>query len=193
MLENLKKYTIILGSQSPRRKELLKGLDIPFTVQVIEGLEEKYPSHLQAEEIAIYLAELKADVFSPILNDSTLVITADTIVWHEGKVFGKPTDIKDAKRMLQHLSEKTHEVYTGVCIRTKEKNTSFSAVSHVKFAQLSEAEIDYYLQHYKPLDKAGAYGVQEWIGYVAVEHIDGSYFNVMGLPIQRLYQELKQF
>jgi septum formation protein len=127
------------------------------------------------------------------MKENSLVITADTIVWHEGKVFGKPTDLTDAKRMLQHLSGKTHEVYTGVCIRTKEKSKSFSAVSHVRFAKLSEDEIDYYLSHYQPLDKAGAYGVQEWIGYVAVEHIDGSYFNVMGLPIQRLYKELKQF
>jgi septum formation protein len=192
MLENLKKYSIILGSQSPRRQELLKGLDIPFTVQVTD-IEETYPSHLQAEEIAIFLAELKAKSFIPEINNNTLVITADTIVWHEGKVFGKPTDINDAKRMLQHLSGKTHEVYTGVCISTKQKKVSFFAVSHVRFAKLGEDEINYYLSRYKPLDKAGAYGVQEWIGYVVVEHIDGSYFNVMGLPIQRLYQELKQF
>ncbi len=193
MLDNLKKYNIILGSQSPRRLELLKGIDIPFTVKIIAGLEEVYPPQLQAEEIPLFLAELKASAYLPEIDENTLVITADTIVWSEGKVLGKPTDLADAREMIQQLSGKTHEVFTGVCIQTKSKKVSFTAVSHVTFSTLTETEIDYYLSHYKPLDKAGAYGVQEWIGYIAVEHIEGSYFNVMGLPIQRLYTALKEF
>jgi septum formation protein len=193
MLDNLKKYNIILGSQSPRRLELLKGIDIPFTVKVIDGLEEVYPEELKAEEIPLFLAELKASAYLPDMDDETLVITADTIVWSDGQVLGKPTDLADARKMIRQLSGKTHEVFTGVCVQTKTKKVSFSAVSRVTFAHLQEDEIDYYLSNYKPLDKAGAYGVQEWIGYIAVEHIEGSYFNVMGLPIQRLYSVLKSF
>lgn len=194
MLENLSKYDIVLASQSPRRQELLKGLDIPFSVKLIDGLEETYPEHLQREEIPLYLAELKASAYDELLRDSNiLLITADTIVWSENEVLGKPTDMNDAKAMLQQLSGKTHEVFTGVCIRTNGRKVSFSSVSHVHLARLSNDEIDYYLSKYQPLDKAGSYGVQEWIGYIAVEHIEGSYFNVMGLPIQKLYNELKKF
>lgn len=193
MLDNLKNYNIILASQSPRRQELLKGLDIPFTVKLIEGLEENFPAHLQAGDIPLFLAELKASAYLDSLNETDLLITADTIVWSEGQVLGKPTDIADAKLMLQKLSGKTHEVFTGVCLQTKAKKTSFTSVSHVTFSNLSEEEIDYYLANYKPMDKAGSYGVQEWIGYVAVEHISGSYYNVMGLPIHKLYNELKEF
>ncbi|MDR3704857.1 MAG: Maf-like protein [Paludibacteraceae bacterium] len=193
MLSNLEKYNIILASQSPRRQELLKGLDIPFCIKVIDNIEEIYPPHLQGANIPLYLAELKASAYVDKMSENTLLITADTIVWSEGEVLGKPTDMAEAKSMLLRLSGKTHEVFTGVCIQTKQQKVSFSAVSEVRFATLTEDEIDYYLQHYKPLDKAGAYGVQEWIGYIAVEHIDGSYFNVMGLPIQRLYNELKKF
>lgn len=190
MLENLADYNIILASQSPRRKELLSGLDIPFTVEVLD-VDESFPEELKGEEIPIYLAELKANAFKSRMQDNSLIITADTIVWLEDKMLGKPKDLDDAKSMLRSLSGKTHEVFTGVCIMSKAKQKSFCAVSHVRFAVLSEEEIDYYLSKYKPLDKAGSYGVQEWIGYVAVEHIDGSYFNVMGLPIHRLYEELK--
>ncbi len=193
MLENLKKYNIILASQSPRRKELLKGLDIPFTVMTIPDLDESYPKELQAEAIPMYLAEKKSQAYNTLLNDNTLLITADTIVWLNNKELGKPKNLTEAKEMLSFLSNKEHEVITGVCIMTTKKKKSFYAVSKVKFASLTEAEIAYYLTNYNPLDKAGSYGVQEWIGYTAVEHMEGSYFNVMGLPIQRLYQELKSF
>lgn len=193
MLDNLKKYNIILASKSPRRKELLKGLDIPFTVETMDTIEEKYPNNLVGEKIPLYLAQLKAEAYANNLSDNTLLITADTIVWLEGKELGKPTDLIHAKKMLQQLSGKEHEVITGVCLLSKQKKVLFSATSKVRFASLSENEIDYYLEHYSPLDKAGSYGVQEWIGYMAVEHIEGSYFNVMGLPIQRLYKELTHF
>lgn len=182
---------IILGSQSPRRKELLAGLDLPFTTKVILGLEETYPDTLKGEEIPVYLAEQKADAYT--LADNDLLITADTIVWLNGKVYGKPTDEEEAKNMLRALSGKTHEVITGVCLRTNQKNLSFASTTKVTFAQLTEDEIEYYIHKYHPMDKAGSYGVQEWIGYIGVEHIEGSYFNVMGLPIQRLYTALKQF
>ena len=182
---------IILGSQSPRRKELLAGLDLQFTTKVIPGLEETYPDTLKGEEIPVYLAEQKADAYT--LADNDLLITADTIVWLNGKVYGKPTDEEEAKNMLRALSGKTHEVITGVCLRTNQKNLSFASTTKVTFAQLTEDEIEYYIRKYRPMDKAGSYGVQEWIGYIGVEHIEGSYFNVMGLPIQRLYTALKQF
>ena len=182
---------IILGSQSPRRKELLAGLDLQFTTKVIPGLEETYPDTLKGEEIPVYLAEQKADAYT--LADNDLLITADTIVWLNGKVYGKPTDEEEAKNMLRALSGKTHEVITGVCLRTNQKNLSFTSTTKVTFAQLTEDEIEYYIHKYRPMDKAGSYGVQEWIGYIGVEHIEGSYFNVMGLPIQRLYTALKNF
>ena len=182
---------IILGSQSPRRKELLAGLDLQFTIKVIPGLKETYPNTLKGEEIPVYLAEQKADAYT--LADNDLLITADTIVWLDGKVYGKPTDEEEAKNMLRALSGKTHEVITGVCLRTNQKNVSFASTTKVTFAQLTEEEIEYYIRKYRPMDKAGSYGVQEWIGYIGVEHIEGSYFNVMGLPIQRLYTALKQF
>lgn len=193
MLDNLKNYNIILASQSPRRQELLKGLDIPFSIRVIDGLEEVYPLHLQAGDIPLFLAELKASAYLNSMDNNTMLITADTIVWCEQQVLGKPVDFADAKQMLQMLSGKTHEVYTGVCVQTKTKKESFISVSKVTFSDLTEAEIDYYLSKYKPFDKAGSYGVQEWIGYVAVAHLEGSYFNVMGLPIHKLYEVLKAF
>ncbi len=191
MNSQLSTYNIILGSQSPRRKELLAGLDIEFTTKVIPGLEETYPDTLQGEEIPIYLAEQKADAYT--LEENDLLITADTIVWLNGHVYGKPADEAEAREMLRSLSGKTHDVITGVCVRTNKKNVSFASTTKVRFAELTDAEIEHYVNKYRPMDKAGAYGIQEWIGYIGVEHIEGSYFNVMGLPIQRLYTILKQF
>ncbi|MDD4990661.1 MAG: Maf-like protein [Paludibacter sp.] len=193
MLSHLSNYEIILASQSPRRHELLQGLNIPFEVKVIDIDEENYPHQLVGVDIPMYLAEKKADAYLQSMNENTLLITADTIVWHEGHVFGKPKDKADATRMLKALSGKTHEVITGVCICTLTKRKVFHVISEVRFARLLPQEIEYYLNNYQPYDKAGAYGVQEWIGYIGVEHIDGSYFNVMGLPIQRLYNELKRW
>jgi septum formation protein len=190
MLSHLSSYNIILASQSPRRSELLNGLHIPFEIRVIE-VDENYPIELVGVDIPVFLAEKKANAYLESMDDKTMLITADTIVWHEGRVFNKPKDRTDAFEMLTSLSGKTHEVITGVCITTQKKRTVFHVISEVRFAKLNNQEINYYLDNYKPYDKAGAYGVQEWIGYVGVEHIEGSYFNVMGLPIQRLYKELK--
>ena len=192
MLEHLNNYNIILASQSPRRQELLLGLNIPFEVQEID-VEESYPSQLVGVDIPMYLAEKKANAYAKKMDDKTLLITADTIVWHEGCVFGKPKDKEDATRMLKALSGKTHQVITGVCISTLLKRRTFHVISEVRFARLAPEEIEYYLQNFEPYDKAGAYGVQEWIGYIGVEYIEGSYFNVMGLPVQRLYSELKRW
>lgn len=193
MLENISGYQIVLASNSPRRKELMSGLDIPFEIRTLPDIEESYPDVLQKEEIPLYLAKLKADAYKALMQDNTLLITADTIVWLDGKVYGKPGNEAEAKFMLQRLSGRTHEVFTGVCLTTKQKQKSFFAVSKVSFAVLSEAEIDYYVGKYKPFDKAGAYGVQEWIGYVGVEHLEGSFYNVMGLPVRLLYRYLKEF
>jgi len=192
MLSHLNNYNIVLASQSPRRQELLSGLNIPFEVQSID-VEESYPSQLVGVDIPMYLAEKKADAYIDKMDDKTLLITADTIVWHEGCVFGKPNDKDDATRMLKSLSGKTHQVITGVCISTLLKRKTFHVISEVRFSRLAPEEIDYYIQNFHPYDKAGAYGVQEWIGYIGVEYIEGSYFNVMGLPVQRLYSELKRW
>ena len=182
---------IILGSGSPRRKELLSGLGIDYEVRLIKGIEESYPDTLQGEEIPIYLSEQKSDAYT--LNDDELLITADTIVWLDGKVYGKPQNSNDAIDMLHQLSGNMHQVITGVCVRTNYKKVSFATTTDVKFAHLTVEEIEYYVNRYSPLDKAGSYGIQEWIGYIGVEEIHGSYFNVMGLPIQRLYTTLKDF
>ncbi len=190
LLHNIAGYKIILGSQSPRRQELLRGLNLNFEVKVMD-VEENFPPEMVGVDIPMYLAEKKANAYD--IDDNTLLITADTIVWHEGMVLGKPTDKAAAKLMLKQLSGKTHQVITGVCICTRAKRRVFHVISEVRFASLSATEIDFYLEHYKPYDKAGSYGVQEWIGYVGVEHINGSYFNVMGLPIQRVYNELKRW
>lgn len=191
---NLANYKIILASNSPRRKELLSGLDLQYEVKTLPDVDESYPAGLEGKDIATYIAQTKADAHKVFIKDqNTLIITADTIVLLNGKVYGKPKDEEDAKQMLRELSGKTHSVITGVCITTKEKQHAFAVSSEVRFAVLEEFEIDYYVSKYKPLDKAGAYGIQEWIGYVAVEYISGSYFNIMGLPVQRLYQELKKF
>lgn len=193
MLINLQKYRIVLGSASPRRKELLSGLDIDFDVEVIPGIDESYPEELTAHEIPLYIARKKADAYVAKMTDNELLITADTIVATEGHILGKPADRVEAIGMLRRLSGRVHEVVTGVCISTMEKNVSFSVVSKVSFAKIDDEDILYYVDKYRPYDKAGSYGIQEWIGYVGVEAIDGSFYNVMGLPVQRLYQELKKF
>ncbi len=192
-MDFLKKYDIILASNSPRRRELLGGLDIPYRVCVLPDIDESYPDTLQGEEIPLYISKKKAEAYKAQLDENTLLITADTIVWLDGRVYGKPVDKADACAMLRALSGKSHTVITGVTLCTKEKEISFTASSEVSFARLTDEEINYYVDKYAPLDKAGAYGIQEWIGYVGVTGIQGSYFNVMGLPIQRLYQELKKF
>lgn len=191
MLEHLKAYKIILGSNSPRRKELLAGLDVSFEVKTIENIEEDYPSNLQGSEVALFLAKKKASYYHPISPDE-LLITADTIVILEDDIIlGKPQSKQEAINMLEVLSAKKHRVSTGVCIRTSQTTKSFVVTSEVEFDQLESDEILYYVEKYLPLDKAGAYGIQEWIGYVGVKKISGSYFNIMGLPVQRLYKELK--
>jgi len=192
MLNNLP-YNIILGSQSPRRQELLHGLDVNFTVNVIAGLEENYPATLQGEDIPMFLAQQKAEAYLNSLTPKDMLITADTIVWLDGIVYGKPKDEADAKKMLRALSGKTHDVITGVCVTTTERQETFAAISKVTFASFSDDEINYYIEKYRPMDKAGSYGVQEWIGYIGVERIDGSFYNVMGLPVQRLYTLLKNW
>ena len=185
-------YKIILASKSPRRRQLLEGLDISFEV-IIHEVDETFPDGLPMEEIPVYLAKLKAEPFTEELSHDALVITADTIVWIEGVVLGKPYDYEHAAEMLRQLSGKKHIVVTGVCLTSREKQVTFSESTEVCFKELSENEIDFYLQNYRPYDKAGSYGVQEWIGYIAITKIEGSYFNVMGLPVQRLYEELLKF
>lgn len=191
MLDNLNRYHIILASGSPRRRELLAGLGVTFTVRTPVDVDESYPASLQGEEIPLHISGKKADACLPSLRADELVITADTIVWLEGRVYGKPQDEAQARRMLRELSGRTHRVITGVTLLTSSRRRSFAVTSLVTFAALTEEEIDYYVTHYRPLDKAGAYGVQEWIGFIGVERIEGSYFNVMGLPVQRLYRELR--
>ncbi|GHT68187.1 Maf-like protein [Bacteroidia bacterium] len=183
----------ILASQSPRRKELLQGLDIPFTVAAPYDVDESYPAHLQKDEVPLYLSQLKAEKYPYPIENRDIIITADTLVWCKNQFLGKPKDEQEARRFLQMLSGNAHEVLTGVCLRSRQKTHSFLTSTQVFFGSLSDAEIDYYVQHYCPLDKAGAYGIQDWIGYVGIERIEGSYYNVMGLPVQRLYKELERF
>ena len=182
---------LILSSNSPRRKELLAGLDIPFEVRVIEDIDESYPDTLPTGEIAEYIAQKKAAAYD-VGNDEVL-ITADTIVVLDDQILGKPADAEEAKQMLRSLSGKTHHVITGVCLKSRDQQHHFSVISEVTFKTLAEEEIRYYVENYKPFDKAGAYGIQEWIGYIGVTGLSGSYFNVMGLPVQRIYEELKKF
>lgn len=192
MLENLKKYKIILASNSPRRKELLSGLGVSYEVRTLPDIDESYPDGLQGADIPLYISREKADAYRRLLQPGELMITADTIVWLEGRVLGKPADRENALQMLRDMSGHTHEVYTGVCLTTSDWQRSFAARTEVRFACLTEEEIAYYIDRYRPMDKAGAYGVQEWIGYIGVEYIAGSYYNIMGLPVQRLYRELVQ-
>ena len=192
MLDNLKKYKVILASNSPRRKELLAGLGVDYEVRTLPDVDESYPETLQGADIPLYIAKEKADAYVAMMQSGELMITADTIVWLDGKVLGKPRDREDALQMLRTMSGRTHEVFTGVCITTTDWQRSFTAQTEVRFATLSEEEIAYYVDNFQPMDKAGAYGVQEWIGFIGVENISGSYYNIMGLPVQRIYNELKR-
>lgn len=182
---------IILASNSPRRKELLAGLGYAYEVRVLSDIDESYPDTLKGSEVAAYISCAKAAAYAQSMGADELIITADTIVCLDEQVLGKPADEAEAIAMLRSLSGRTHQVYTGVALTTKAKQTSFVSCSHVTFASLTDEEIQHYVTHYRPMDKAGAYGIQEWIGYIGVERIEGSYFNVMGLPVQRLYTELK--
>lgn len=193
MLNNLEKYRIVLGSNSPRRKELLAGLDLQFEVETISGIDESYPDTLTSEAIPLYIARKKAEAYLDKMSDNELLITADTIVATYDRILGKPANREEAIEMLRYLSDHVHEVITGVCLTTKDKTVSFSVASAVCFGRLEEEDIIYYVDKYRPFDKAGSYGIQEWIGYIGVEAINGSFYNVMGLPVQRLYQELKKF
>ena len=186
-------YKIVLASGSPRRKELLAGLGLQFEIRLLPDIDESYPEGLSGEAIACAISKKKAAAYRPTLAPDELIITADTIVYLDGEVLGKPHDEAEAHKMLRKLSGRTHQVITGVTLLTKDLEHTFDCVSNVTFANLTDKEIDYYIENYKPSDKAGAYGIQEWIGYIGVESIEGSYFNVMGLPVQRLYQTLKQF
>lgn len=185
-------YTIILGSASPRRQELLSGLNFPFSVEPIHANED-FPAELKAENIPLYLAEKKSKAFPRALQPKELLITSDTIVWHNGHVLNKPADYNEAVQMLQTLSGSMHEVFTAVCLRSPGKEKLFSDRTKVFFRELKKKEIEFYVKNYNVYDKAGAYGAQDWIGFVAVERIEGSYFNVMGLPVHKLYSELISF
>ncbi|MDR1156120.1 MAG: Maf family nucleotide pyrophosphatase [Bacteroidales bacterium] len=186
---------IILASKSPRRIDLMQQAGLQFTTQLAGETDEVYPPELQREEIPLYLARLKANTFlqAVTIPDDTVVVTADTIVWIDNRVLGKPSGREDAIHMLETLSENMHQVYTGVCLTTNRKQQAFSAESKVFFRKLTGEEITFYVDRCRPYDKAGAYGIQEWIGYVGIERIEGSYYNVMGLPIQKLYRELCDF
>ena len=190
MLDNLEKYKVILASGSPRRRELMAGLGVNYEVRILPDVDESYPDTLLGEEIPLYIAKEKADAYIPMMQPDELIITADTSVWLDCKVLGKPRDREDALQMLRTMSGRTHEVFTGVCITTTDWQRSFTAQTEVRFATLCVDEFIYYVDNFKPRDKAGAYGVQEWIGFIGVENISGSYYNIMGLPVQRLYREL---
>lgn len=186
-------YRIVLASNSPRRKELLAGLGLDFEVRVLSGIDETYPSSLPTADIAEYISKKKAAAYQTTMADDELIITADTVVILGNQVMGKPKDADDACHMLRELSGHTHHVITGVTLTTLDKQVSFSVKTDVTFKELDDAEITYYVQHYRPMDKAGAYGIQEWIGYVGVTGLSGSYYNVMGLPVQRIYEALKEY
>ncbi len=192
MLRNkLQHKNIILASGSPRRQQYFKELDIDFTIQLKE-VEEVYPNHLKAEEITNFLAELKAAAFTN-LNVNDILITSDTIVWHEGKALGKPKDNQDAFEMLRSMSNKTHEVITSVCFKTNAKTDTIFEITKVTFKAISDEAITYYLDNYKPFDKAGSYGIQEWIGLIAISKIEGSYPNVVGMPVDKVYDKLIEY
>ncbi len=192
LLPRLQGYRIVLASNSPRRRELLAGLGLQFEVRVLPHINESFPQDLPTEQVAEFIAREKAAAYQPLIQPRELVITADTIVVVDGHVLGKPADAADARRMLRLISGRQHQVITGVCLTTSGVQRSFSASTSVTFKPLSDAEISYYIDTFHPFDKAGAYGIQEWIGYVGVTRLEGSYFNVMGLPVQRIYTELQQ-
>ena len=185
-------FKLILGSASPRRQELLKSLGFDFLIKPTHA-DETFPADLKAQEIPIYLAEKKADAYPDELKETEILITSDTIVWCDGKVLNKPVNFLEGKQMLETLSGKMHEVYTAVCLKSGNKQTTFFDVSKVYFKKLKTEEIEYYLTNYSPYDKAGGYGVQDWIGYIGIDKIDGSFYNVMGLPVKELYEELIKF
>ena len=189
--DRLKNHHLILASASPRRRELLAACGLDFVLAEKFECEEHYPADLAVEQVAEYLSQLKSNAYPNPLNNGDVLLTADTVVIVGNEILGKPKDDADATRMLQTLSGATHKVITGVTIRTTDLVHSFSVESSVSFRELSEEEILHYIKEYRPLDKAGAYGIQEWIGYVAIERIEGSFYNVMGLPVQRLYLELQ--
>lgn len=193
MLPNLEKYKILLASHSPRRRELLSQLRVPFNTIGLKDIDETYPETLPAEDVPQFLANKKADAYSRHLKQGDLLITADTLVILDEKILGKPKDHDAAVAMLHELSGKQHRVVSGVCVTTASRRITFSTVTDVKFAELEDCDIEYYVNNFQPYDKAGGYGIQEWIGYVAVEWIRGSYYNVMGLPVHQLYEELKHF
>ncbi len=192
-LDHLKKYRIFLASRSPRRQTLLSLAGIPYQVWLKEELPEEYPSGLTPEEIALYLARMKAKPFADELKETDILITADTVVVLGDRIIGKPVDREDAFRILADLSNRHHEVITGVCLASLNRESTFTATTSVWFDNLDPAEIREYIDEYQPYDKAGAYGIQEWIGFIGIHRIEGSYFNVMGLPVQRLYKELRTF
>lgn len=192
LLEKIKNYRVILASKSPRRHLLLKETGIDFEI-VNADTDETFPEHLKSYKIPLYLSQKKADAVDMVFDDKTILITADTIVWINNKVINKPVDYDDAVKMLQTLSGNSHEVYTGVTIKSKNKQISFHVKSKVFFRKLLKKEIEYYVEKFKPYDKAGAYGIQEWIGYVGIKRVEGSFYNVMGLPITRLYKQLEKF
>ncbi len=189
---DLKGYNLVLASQSPRRRELLKGLDLEFTTCSVDA-DESFPAELKGADAVQYICKAKADAYRPQLNDKTIAITADTVVILNDNIIGKPKSYEEAFSMIQSLSGRVHEVITAVCIFSKEKCAEFYSSTEVHFSEITDEEIKYYIDKYKPFDKAGSYGVQEWIGYIGIEKIVGSYFNVMGLPVKRLYDELKTF
>lgn len=186
-------FQLILGSASPRRQELLKSLGFDFLNKPVKVDETEWPKNLKAQEIPLFLAELKADAYEDELKETDLLITADTIVWCEGRVFNKPANFAEGKKMLETLSGKMHEVFTAVCLKSTNKQTTFYDVSKVYFKKLRSEEIEYYLTNFSPYDKAGGYGVQDWIGYIGIDKIEGSFYNVMGLPVKDLFEELMKF
>jgi septum formation protein len=185
-------YNYILASKSPRRQQLLQSLGIQFQVK-IEEVDEVYPEEMNTMDVPVFLAELKARPLLPELSDNDLLITADTIVSLNGEMIGKPTDLDDAKKMLGKLSGREHQVISGVCLSSTSKQKSFRSITNVQFKKLTSQETDYYISTFQPFDKAGAYGIQEWIGFIGISHIEGSFYNVMGLPVQKLYEEIMLF
>lgn len=190
--DKLNKINIILASGSPRRQQFFKEMDLHYTIRLKE-IEEIYPEHLQAEEITNFLAELKASAFENDLKENDVLVTSDTIVWLNGKALGKPKDYNDAFKMLQELSNQTHEVITSVCLKSLDKTEVFHCVTKVTFSDLSDEAIRYYLDNYKPFDKAGSYGIQDWIGLIVISKIEGSYTNVVGLPTEILFQKIMNY